>query len=132
MGFLLVIPPVVACCQCSTLACYITNQGCALRNIVGSPVLWTCEKQGAKHQICMGKLRFPSCSRSKAMVWGPLTGRCSVEHQQWNLDIMNGQGTGNNITVYNEVSFYWGFFVIYFTIMTGVNKIFCYTGDFVI
>ena len=131
MGFLLVIPPVVACCQCSTLACYITNQGCALRNIVGSPALWTCEIQRAKHQICMGKLRFPSCSRSKVMVWGPLTGRCSVEHQQWNLDIMNGQGTGN-ITVYNEVSFYWGFFVIYFTIMTGVNKIFCYTGDFVI
>ena len=44
---------------------------------------------------------------------------------------MNGQGTGNNITGYNEVSFYLVFFVIYFTI-TGVKKTFFYTKDFVI
>ena len=44
---------------------------------------------------------------------------------------MNGQGTGNNITGYKEVSFNWGFFFIYFTI-TGVKEIFCYTKDFVL
>ena len=33
---------------------------------------------------------------------------------QQNLDIMNGQGTGNNITGYNEVSFYWVFFHIFY------------------
>ena len=40
MGFLLVIPPVVACCQCSTLACNITNPRlCSKKNCKESSAL---------------------------------------------------------------------------------------------
>ena len=31
-------------------------QDCALREIEGSPVLWTCEIQGVKHRIFMRKV----------------------------------------------------------------------------
>ena len=40
-------------------------QCCALRNVEGSPVLWTCEIHGAQRMICMQKLRFSSCQRAK-------------------------------------------------------------------
>ena len=44
--------------------CPITNkywcQGCALRKIVGSPVLWTCEILGAQHIISIEKVTFSS------------------------------------------------------------------------
>ena len=44
--------------------CPITNkywcQGCALRKIEGSPVLWTCEILGAQHIISMEKVTFSS------------------------------------------------------------------------
>ena len=32
-----------------------SHQGCALRKIEGSPVLWTCEIPGAQHMTCMKK-----------------------------------------------------------------------------
>ena len=44
--------------------CPITNkywcQGCALRKIEGSPVLWTCEILGAQHIISIEKVTFSS------------------------------------------------------------------------
>ena len=47
-------------------------QCCALRNVEGSPVLWTCEIHGAQHMICMQKLRFSSCRRAKVRRSGTL------------------------------------------------------------
>ena len=47
------------------VCCLATWQGCALRKIEGSPVLWSCEIQGAQHRICMKKLRFSSCPWAK-------------------------------------------------------------------
>ena len=46
-------------------------QGCALRKIEGSPVLWTCKIQGAQHMICMKNLRFSSRPRAKVRCQGP-------------------------------------------------------------
>ena len=40
-------------------------QGCTLRKIEGSPVLWTCKIQCAQHMISMKKLRLSSCPRTK-------------------------------------------------------------------
>ena len=40
---------------------------------------------------------------------------------------MNGQGTGNNITGYNEVSFYWVFFHIFYYYW-GKQNILLYRG----
>ena len=40
---------------------------------------------------------------------------------------MNGQGTGNNITGYNEVSFYWAFFHIFYYYW-GKQNILLYRG----
>ena len=48
-----------------------TNQGCALRKIEGSPVLWACKIQGAQHMICMKKLWFSSHPRTKVRFQGP-------------------------------------------------------------
>ena len=39
-------------------------QGCALREIEGSPVLWTCEIHCAQHIISMKKQRFSSPGRA--------------------------------------------------------------------
>ena len=47
-----------------------TNQGCALRKIEGSPVLWACKIQGAQHMICMKKLWFSSRPRTKVRCQG--------------------------------------------------------------
>ena len=50
----------------------LTNtQGCALRKIEGSPVLWNCKIQGAQHMICMKTLRFSSRPRAKVRRQGP-------------------------------------------------------------
>ena len=46
-------------------------QGCALRKIEGSPVLWTCKIQGALHMICMKNLRFSSRPGAKVRRQGP-------------------------------------------------------------
>ena len=46
-------------------------QGCALRKIEGSPVLWNCKIKGAQHMICMKKLRFPSRPGGKVRRQGP-------------------------------------------------------------
>ena len=48
-----------------------TNQGCALRKIEGSPVLWACKIQGAQHMICMKKLWFSSHPRMEVRLQGP-------------------------------------------------------------
>ena len=40
------------------------TQGCALRKIQGSPVLWICEIQGTQHMICMKIVRFSSSPRA--------------------------------------------------------------------
>ena len=85
-------------------------------------MLWTCEKQGAKLPICMGKLRFPSCSRFRGHRLGTVRGPV-----QWNLD-MKGQGTGNNITGYNEVSFNWVFFFHIFYYYWGKENILLHQG----
>ena len=53
--------------------------------------------------------------------------RVLLEHQQWNLNIMKGQGTGNNITRYNEVSFHWIFFHIFYYYW-GQENILLYQG----
>ena len=42
------------------------SQGCTLKKIEGSPVLWTCEIQCAQHMISMKKLRFSSHPRTKS------------------------------------------------------------------
>ena len=47
-------------------------QGCALRKIEGSPVLWNCKIYGAQHMICMKNLRFSCRPRSKVRRQGPL------------------------------------------------------------
>ena len=47
-------------------------EGCALRKIEGSPVLWNCKIKGAQHMICMKKLRFSSHPRAKVRCQGPL------------------------------------------------------------
>ena len=36
----------------------IPMQGCSLRKIEGSPVLWTCKIQGAQHMICVKKRKI--------------------------------------------------------------------------
>ena len=46
-------------------------QGCALRKIEGTPVLWTCKIQGAQHVIFMKNLRFSSRPRAKVRRQGP-------------------------------------------------------------
>ena len=46
-------------------------QGCALRKIEGSPVLWTCEIQCAQHMISMKKQRFSSRPRTTLRRHGP-------------------------------------------------------------
>ena len=55
MGFLLVIPPVVACCQSSTLACYITNPSlCSKKYCRESSALNLC-KTGSQASDLYGK-----------------------------------------------------------------------------
>ena len=49
----------------------IFKQGCALRKIEGSPVLWNCKIYGARHMICMKNLRFSSCPKAKVRCQGP-------------------------------------------------------------
>ena len=43
----------------------IMTQGCVLRKIGGSPVLWTCEIQGTQHLICTKIVRFSISPRAK-------------------------------------------------------------------
>ena len=54
--------------------CPITNkywcQGCALRKIEGSPVLWTCEILGAQHIISIEKVTFSSCPGANLVAKG--------------------------------------------------------------
>ena len=57
-------------------------QGCALTKIEGSPVLWTCEIQGAQHMISMKKLKFSSRPRTKVRRQGPPG---SARVQPWNV-----------------------------------------------
>ena len=45
-------------------------QGCALRKIEGSPVLWTCEIQGAQHIISIEKSNILWSPRSKIRCQG--------------------------------------------------------------
>ena len=49
-----------------------TIQGCALRKIVRSPVLWSYKMYGAQHMFCMKKLRFSSHLRAEGRRQGPL------------------------------------------------------------
>lgn len=56
------------------------NQGCTLREIEGSPVLWTCKIQSAQHMIYMKNLRFSSHPRAKFRHQGLLG---SAREQSW-------------------------------------------------
>ena len=56
------------------------QQGCALRRIEGSLVLWTCKILGAQHMIFIKKLRFASCPRAKVRRQEPPG---SVRAQPW-------------------------------------------------
>ena len=56
-------------------------QGCALRKIEGSPVLWNCKIWGAQHMIGMRNLRFSSRPREKVRRQGPPG---SARAQPWN------------------------------------------------
>ena len=47
----------------------VSQQGCALRKIEESPVLWTCGIQGAQHMISIKKVSFSGCLRGKACCW---------------------------------------------------------------
>ena len=58
------------------------RQGCALRKIQLSPVLWNCKIWGAQHMICMKNLRFSSRPRSKVRRQGPPG---SARAQPWAL-----------------------------------------------
>ena len=51
-------------------------QGCVVRKIEGSQVLWACEIQGTQHMICMQKLRFCSHRRGKVRQEPQATGLC--------------------------------------------------------
>ena len=61
-------------------------QGCALRKIEGSPVLWTCEIQCAQHMISMEKQRLSSCPRTKVSCHRPLG---SARAQPWHCNLQN-------------------------------------------
>ena len=50
-------------------------QGCVLRK--GSPVLWSCEIQGAQHKISMKKLRFSS---EQEQTWSARDDEALLEH----------------------------------------------------
>ena len=54
-----------------------TTQGCALRKIEGSPVLWTCEIQCAQHMISMKKKDFLVAREQKL---GATDHRALLEH----------------------------------------------------
>ena len=63
---------------------WVYKQGCALRKIEGSPVLWNCKIQGAQHMICMKNLRFPSRPRAKVRRQGPPgSARAQPWHKSW-------------------------------------------------
>ena len=51
--------------------CLNKNQGCALRKIEGSPVVWNCKIYGTQHMISMKNLRFSSRRRVKVRRQGP-------------------------------------------------------------
>ena len=59
--------------------------GCALRKIVGSPVLSACEIQGAKQMISVKNLKFSSFDRLQK-----LGTRATVHGWAQSLDIRNG------------------------------------------
>ena len=70
MGFLLVIPPVVACCQRSTLACNITNPRlCSKKNYKESSALnlW---KTGSQASDLYGKAKISYLLKIKSKVFG--------------------------------------------------------------
>ena len=43
----------------NNISCTLPKQGCALREIEGCPVLWTCKIQSAKHMICISLRKHP-------------------------------------------------------------------------
>ena len=61
-------------------------QGCALRKIEGSPVLWTCEIQCAQHMISVEKQRFSSHPRTKVRHHRSLG---SARAQPWYCNLQN-------------------------------------------
>ena len=71
---------------CSVL--FLRRQGCALRKIEGSPVLWNCKIQGAQHMICMKNLRFSSRPRAKVRRQGP---RGSARAQPWKVLVQSSK-----------------------------------------
>ena len=80
MGFLLVIPPGVACSQCSTLACNITNPRlCSKKNCKESSALnlW---KTGSQASDLYGKAKIFSLLKIKSKVLGA-TDWALLEHQ---------------------------------------------------
>ena len=62
----------------------VINQGCALRKIEGSLVLWNCKIQGAQHMNGMKNLRFSSRLREKVRCQGP---RALLEHSPVNAEL---------------------------------------------
>ena len=77
-----------SCCEYLLHAASISRlgrQGCALRKIEGSPVLWNCKIWGAQHMICMKNLRFSRRPRSKVRRQGPPG---SARAQPWALHVM--------------------------------------------
>jgi len=49
---------------------YDNQQGCDLRDIEVSPVLWTCEIQGTQNMLCIKKERFSTCQEQKLDTMG--------------------------------------------------------------
>ena len=75
-----------------------TSQGCSLRKIEGSPVLWNCKIQGAQHVICMKNLRFSSRPRAKVRRQGPPG---SARAQPWpDKSLSSGWVLGKPIMLY--------------------------------
>ena len=60
----------------------IPMQDCSERKIEGSPVLWTCEIQGAQHMICMKKTYFSGQQRAKVGHHRPL-GSARAQPSPW-------------------------------------------------
>lgn len=60
--------PIIA--KCITKA--LQRQGCALRQLERSLVLWACEIQGTQHRVSMKKPRFVRHQRAKVRCQGPL------------------------------------------------------------
>ena len=69
-----------------TLVVMTHERLCSVK-IESSPVLWTCEIQGAQYMISMKKLRFSSHSRTKVRHQGP-PGSARAQPWSWATQYM--------------------------------------------